>query len=346
MRLGPRRSFRDMNPYAVGLASVGIIGALVGIAFLAGLLHLFEDSYTVRAVFTDAAGLRGGDEVRVAGVKAGRVAGMEVDRLRGHVVVTMEVDSSVELGPETEAEIALATLLGAKYVRLGGDVREPYLASLDDDDRTIPVERTKTPFEVFEVAGTGTRVIEETDNEKLNLFINQLADVTDGRREGIARLVRGIDEVATVVNDREQQLRSLLTEADRLTELLAEKDRTLVALVDESRTILRLLAERRADVESALAGGGLAAQEIARLLDANETRLQSVLDSLSPTLALLDRRNAELNATLAVAGPAQALQARAGSHGPWADIFVRALGPDVYAVLEQALGDENDGSGG
>lgn len=346
MRLGPQRSFRDMNPYAVGLVSVAVIGVLVGVAFLAGLLHLFEDTYSVRAVFPDASGLRGGDEVRVAGVKAGRVAGMEVDRANGHVVVTLEVDSGVELGPETEAEIALATLLGAKYVRLSGDVREPYLASMDGDERVIPIERTKTPFDVFEVAGTGTRVIERTDNEKLNLFINQLADVTDGRQEGIAKLVRGIDEVATVVNEREQQLRSLLAEAERLTKLLAEKDRTLVSLVDESRTILRLLADRRADVESALAGGGQAAQEIARLLGANEARLQSVLDDLAPTLALLDRRNAELNATLAVVGPAQLLQARAGSHGPWADIFVRALGPDVYAVLEQALGDENDGSGG
>jgi phospholipid/cholesterol/gamma-HCH transport system substrate-binding protein len=343
MSLLPSRSFRDMNPYAVGLVSVGVIGVLVGIAFMAGLLHLFDDTYQVRAVFTDASGLRGGDEVRVAGVKAGRVSGMEVDRQHGHVIVTMEVDSGVDLGPDTEAEIALATLLGAKYVRLAGDVREPYLASVDRDERTIPIERTRTPFDLFEVAGTGTRVIERTDNEKLNLFINQLADVTDGRQEGIAQLVRGIDDVASAVNEREDELRSLLEHADRLTRLLAEKDRTLVALIDQSRGILRLLADRRTELEAALAGGGQMAQELARLISDNEGRLQSILDDLSPTLALLDRRNAELNTTLAVAGPAQLLQARTGVHGPWADIFVRALGPDVLAVLEDALG---DGSGG
>lgn len=345
MRLLPQRSFRDMNPYAVGLASVAVIGVLVGIAFLAGLLHLFDDTYTVRAVFSDAAGLRGGDEVRVAGVKAGRVAEMEVDRLRGHVVVTMEVTSGVRLGPKTEAEIALATLLGSKYVRLSGDVREPYLDAMDTEDRTIPIERTKTPFDIFELTSVGTRVIEETHNDKLNLFINQLADVTDGRREGIAELVRGLDEVTSAVNAREQQLRSLLSDADRLTRLLAEKDRTLVALVDQSRAILRVLADRRTDLETALAGSGVAAQELGRLLTANESRLQSILDDLSPTLELLDRRNAELNTTLAVAGPAQVLQARTGAHGPWVDIFVRALGPDIFAVLEDALGDETQGSG-
>lgn len=345
MRLMPLRSFRDMNPYAVGLVSVAVIGVLVGIGFLAGLLHLFEDTYTVRAVFPDAAGLRGGDEVRVAGVKAGRVSGMEVDRLRGNVVVTMEIDSGVDLGPETEAEIALATLLGSKYVRLSGDVREPYLETMQTEERTIPLERTKTPFDIFELTNVGTRVIEETHNDKLNLFINQLADVTDGRREGIAQLVRGLDEVTSAVNSREQQLRSLLADADRLTRLLAEKDRTLVALVDQSRGILRLLADRRSDLEAALAASGFAGQELGRLLSANEARLQSILDDLSPILALLDRRNAELNTTLAVVGPAQVLQARAGAHGPWIDIFVRSLGPDVVAVLEDALGDETDGSG-
>ena len=345
MRPFPKRSFRDMNPYVVGLVSVGIIGVFVGIAFLAGLLHLFEDTYTVKAVFTDASGLRGGDEVRVAGVKAGRVAGMEVEREKGQVVVTMEVDSSVELGPEPDAEIALGTLLGAKYVRLSGDVHEPFLHELDEDERVIPVERTQTPFDIFELTDAGTKVIEETDNEKLNLLINQLADVTEGRHDGVAKLVRGIDDVATAVNDREAELRSLLSEADRLTALLAEKDETLVALIDQSRTILQVLSSRRSDVELALRNGGQAAQELARLLSTNEGRLQSILDSLSPVLQTLDRRNAELNRTLAVVGPAQALQTRAGSHGPWADIFVRALGPDVFAVLEDALGDETDGGG-
>ena len=224
-------------------------------------------------------------------------------------------------------------------------MREPFLADVDEDERTIPIERTKTPFDVFELTTRGTRVIEETDNEKLNLLINQLADVTDGRQEGIARLVRGVDDVATAINDREAQLRSLLQEADRLTKLLAEKDDTLVALIDQSRTILQVLSSRRSDVEAALAGGGAMAEELGRLLTANEERLQSILDSLSPTLRTLDRRNAELNATLAVIGPAQALQTRAGSHGPWADIFVRALGPDFFAIFEDALGDENDGGG-
>ena len=46
----------------------------------------------------------------------------------------MVINDGVELGPNTRAEVALATLLGAKYVRLSGKVVAPYLEA----DAVIP----------------------------------------------------------------------------------------------------------------------------------------------------------------------------------------------------------------
>lgn len=335
------RSFRDMNPYVVGLVSVGVLGAVVGFAFLVGLLHLFEKSYGVDAVFTDAAGLRGGDEVKLAGVNVGRVTSLEVDRQEGTVIVHMAIDDGIDLGPDTTAEIALATLLGSKYVRLGGDVERPYLAASARDERVIPVDRTKTPFDVFELTRIGTESIEATNTEELNQLINQLADVTDGRQQGIEELATGIQQVGSAVNERETQLRDLLDQAAVLTNTLAEKDSTLVALIEQSRGILRLLSDRRGDVADAVNAGGRVSTELARLLEANDARLQAILDELAPVVTVVDRRQADLNAALAYLGPANVVQSRAGSHGPWADVFVRALGPDIAAILEDALGGES-----
>ena len=113
------KSFRDRNPYAVGLVSVLIIAALTGLAFAVGLLRLLEDTYTVRAVFPDAAGLRNGDEVRLAGVKVGpgrRHRGRP--RARPRHRHDGDQQRRRDRATEATAEIALATLLGAKYVRL------------------------------------------------------------------------------------------------------------------------------------------------------------------------------------------------------------------------------------
>src|SRR4051794_22549735 len=101
------RSFRDMNPYVVGLVSVIVLGALTGAAFGVGLLHLLERTYDVHAEFSDASGLLTGDSVRVAGVKVGRVTDVKADRQKGVVLVDFVVNQGVELGVGTKADIAL-----------------------------------------------------------------------------------------------------------------------------------------------------------------------------------------------------------------------------------------------
>ena len=337
MRLPAFKSFRDVNPYFVGISSVLFIGAFVGLAFMVGILHLFERAYTVTAVFPDAAGLKSGDEVRVAGVKSGRVTEIKADRVNGYVIVEMVVNNDIELGEKPTAEIALATLLGSKYIDIGGKVEGTPFSELPEKDRVIPLERTKSPFDIFELTRLGTQAIEETDNEKLNTFINDLADITEGQRDNVTDLVNGLDEVASAINQRESQLRSLLDRADELTATLAEKDETLVSVIDQSRAILQLVADRRDDIAAGIANGNVAIGELARLLDVNKATLQGIIDSLGPTLEVVDRRQADLNRTLAIAGPAFLGQAKAGSHGPWADIYVRALGPDVIQVLRDAF---------
>lgn len=329
------RSFRDRNPYVIGIVSLSILGLLVGFAFLVGLRHLFERAYEVEAVFSDAGGLRTGDDVRVAGVKVGRVTSIDADRRHGHVVVGMVVDDHVELGPNTSAEVTLQTLLGRRFVRLTGPVRRPYLASLPADRRRIPVERTSTPFDLFELTRVGTRAVEETDTARLNTLITQLADVSEGKRQQIGDLLRGIADVSSAVNARDEQLRSLLDRGDRLTATLAEKDATLVALLDAGRVVLDAVERRQTEIARGLRGGGDAVRELADLVARNRADLDALLDSLHPTVETIGRRQGDLDRALAVLGPGALGLARAPSHGPWADIYVRNVGPDLVGLLTQ-----------
>ncbi|MER3453494.1 MAG: hypothetical protein C4321_08985 [Chloroflexota bacterium] len=336
------RSFRDRSPYAVGLAAVAVIGIAVGAAFGVGVLHLFERTYTVRAVFADAAGIRRDDPVRVAGVKVGRVVGIRPDRRHGNVVVELRVERGVDLGPETRAEIALGTLLGAKYVRLSGPVHRPHLADLPPARRVIPLSRTSTPFDVFDLTTTATRRVEATDTEKLNRFVRQLADITQDKAADVKSLIASIATVSAAINERDAQLRDLLDRFDHLSRLLAQKDQTIAALLDQSQGILDLLVRRRATVAEALRNTGSLSGELARLLSVNKARLDGILATLHPTLDVVARHEADLDAALAYLGPGALGLAKAASHGPWADIYVRALGPDLLQVIKDTLG----GAGG
>ena len=331
------RSFRDRNPYAVGLVCTVVIGAITGMAFLVGLLHLLEDTYEMEGTFTDGAGLRGGDEVKLAGVKVGRVTSIEADREHGLVKVEWVVNRGVDIMDGAGADIALETLLGSKFIRItdpteGADL----MADLPREDRVIPVERTTTPVDVFDLTREATVRIEATDNERLNQLVTQLADITEGKRATITDLIDSVDVLASAINEREGQLDELLTSADELAANLAEKDQTLVALIDSSRTVLDFLIQRRDQLATALGAGSDAVRSLSVLIDTNAAELDAILDDLHPTLATVQSNLPDLNRALAYAGPAFYGQALAGTHGPWQDIYIAALGPDIIGIIEDA----------
>ncbi|HEX2849436.1 MAG TPA: MlaD family protein [Acidimicrobiales bacterium] len=328
------KSFRDMNPFVIGVVSIGAIAVLVAIAFAVGVLHLLEHTYPVRAVFTDAAGIRNGDDVRVAGVKVGRVTGVAADRRHGHVIVDMVVNDGVDVGHDATAEVALETLLGTKFVRLAGPVAKPYLADVAAKDRVIPVSRTKTPFDVFELTKVGTRSIEQTDTERLNKLITELADVSEGKHDQIATLLTSIAQVSDAVTIRDTQLKELLDRADQLSATLDDKDQTLVGLIDQSQAVLDLIAQRRNDLAQALGDGATTVDQLAQIIATNKAQLDTILATLHPTLDVVAKNQADIDRGLGWIGDGALGLARASAKGPWQDIYIRSLGPDVVTLLQ------------
>jgi phospholipid/cholesterol/gamma-HCH transport system substrate-binding protein len=332
------KSFRDRNPYVIGIFSVlGILG-IVGFAFSVGITQVFTSKYQARAVFADAAGIKRGDDVKMAGIKIGLVTGIEPDRVHGNVIVEFQVDGGVKVADNATAEIALETLLGTRFLRLGGPVRPPYLHAMDKDRREIPRERTKTPFDVFELTKTATTNINATDTEKLNKVITSLADITAGQKEEVAQLLTGITELSETLNSRDAQLRDLLDRAEKLTGVLAEKDQTLVALVDQSARILDLIDARRGDIGELLRDGNALVDELARVIGVNRAQLDVLLKGLHPVMETVEANQVELDRAAGVVGPGALALSLAPTHGPWQDIYIQSIGPDLVCLLGKLSG--------
>jgi len=353
------KSFADRNPYAVGLTSVLVIGLMTGFAFAVGLFHLLEDAYTVRAEFADAAGLRTGDDVRLAGVKVGRVTKVEAERTEGRIIVSMAINSGTEIHEDATAEIALATLLGSRYVKIDDAMEGARafdgLCSGDDDTAScrdgaplIGFDRAgeRVPFDIFTLTRIATEGIEELDTEGVNELIGDLADLAEGRREPLTELITTIDDVSVAITSRDEELGQLLERAESLSATLAEKDQTLVDLVDQSRAILELLDQRRAELAAALGDGATAVTALADIIAANKAELDRILDTLHPVTSLVAGELDDVDRALGWAGPGFFNQSLAGTHGPWLDIFVRGLGPDIGAVLCDVLAPTGECQGG
>ena len=70
--------FRERNPVIIGAVSIAVIAALILVAFRAQDLPLIGGGDTYYAAFTEAGGLKANDEVRIAGVRVGKVEAVEL----------------------------------------------------------------------------------------------------------------------------------------------------------------------------------------------------------------------------------------------------------------------------
>jgi len=106
-----------------------LIGAATLLVLVAGLVAVHVNSarektagYPVTASFDKAEGVAVGTEVRLAGVRVGKVTHQKLDE-NFRAVLTLQLDDSVKLPTDSNAAIQTEALLGAKFIALqpGGD---------------------------------------------------------------------------------------------------------------------------------------------------------------------------------------------------------------------------------
>ena len=79
---------RPRHPIAIGIAGLVVLAVLATAAYNADSLPFIGGGTVYTAQFSDAAGLRAGDPVYIAGVEVGRVTAVELagDRVRASCV--------------------------------------------------------------------------------------------------------------------------------------------------------------------------------------------------------------------------------------------------------------------
>jgi phospholipid/cholesterol/gamma-HCH transport system substrate-binding protein len=319
------RSFTERNPVIIGAVVVAVIalGTTGALALNAGML---EDRYTVHARFPDTAGLRKGDQVRVAGVVSGQVG--SVRQHEGEVEVDLQIDERVELPGDVRAEIVVETLLGSKYVRMvGGD---DWARPLRSGDLILD---TASPTEVLDVQQTGTPLLEELDGAALDDLLVKIEAVTDGQRGNVGEIIVGLDRLAGAIDERQDAARRLISSSRTVVGTLAARDEELLAALDDLDLVLDGLAVRRVQVVKLLEETEAAARATADLVADNRAQIDAILEEIHLTLQVVARNQDDLAAGLS--GMANAISgfASVGYSGPdevpnrWANMFTQLIGP-------------------
>lgn len=325
------KPFRERNPIPIGLVSMAAVVGLLLAALNVDSLPIIGGGTTYSAHFTEAAGLRSGDEVRVAGVLSGRVKDVELDGDR--VRVTFKV-SDAWVGDETTAYIKIKSVLGQKYVSLdprGDDVQDP--------DATIPLQRTASPYDVLEAFRGLAQTQNEIDTDQLARSLTVLSDTVRDSPAEVRNALNGLSRLSQTISKRDGELATLLANTKDVSALLANRTGELEKLVADGNLLLAELQERRNAISRLLDGTKALSAQLRGLVADNSAQLKPALDQLEKVTDLLIRNQQKLSEGLYLMGPFVRLFTPAIGNGRWFDNY-------VYGVLPPTLGTVNLLEGG
>ncbi len=312
--------FRERNPVIVGAVSLAVIVAFILAAFKAEDLPLIGGGDTYYAAFSEAGGLKANDEVRVAGVRVGKV--QAVDLAGDHVKVTFKVQKGVDFGKDTGAAIKVKTLLGAMYLGL-----EPQGRGQLASGSEIPRRRTTSPYDVVEAFSGLAERSEAIDTDRLSQSLNTLGALTKDTPEEFRSALSGLSDLSRNIAARDDQLNTLLKNTKKVSTVLGDRSGDIVVLMREGDKLFRALAARRESVHNLLVATSQLSIQLTGLVRDTRQDLKPALDHLGNVVDVLNKNQQNLDNSLRLMAPFYRVFANTLGNGPWFDTYIQNLPP-------------------
>ncbi|WP_441248887.1 MCE family protein [Kitasatospora sp. McL0602] len=322
------RPLRERNPAAVGAVGLLLLVLLAGLAYRADALPGLGHGATYTAEFTDAAGLRAGNEVRIAGVKVGKVTAVGLDGAK----VKVGFDAgSVWIGDASTAAISIKTLLGEKYLAV-----DPLGTRRQDPADRIPLSRTTSPYDVTQAFDGLGRTLGALDSKQLAQSFQTIADTFKDTPASVRSAADGLSALSRTISGRDTQLAQLLAGSKQLTKTLADQDGRFEQLLSDGDLLLGELRQRRDAIHQLLTGTQALSTQLSGLVADNNKQLGPTLDALDRVTAVLVANRSSLDQALALAGPYYRLLGNTLGSGRWFDSYLCGVVPKNYLPANSA----------
>jgi ABC-type transporter Mla subunit MlaD len=204
-----------------------------------------SDSRTYQVELFNAFGLVKGSELRVAGVKAGTITGLDVTPQKT-ALVSVEEDSSF---PEFKADASCSSepqsLIAEYFLNCQpGTSTQPL-------NGPIPAARNKTTVQPDLAQNT----LREPFKERLALLINEFGTALDGNAENLNAAIRAgapalqqLKQVLNILGRQNTTIAELNTNADAIFAQLANRREDVVHFIDNAGRTAAISAERSNDL--------------------------------------------------------------------------------------------------
>lgn len=165
-----------------------------------------SSTHEYNAVFHDASGLASGDDVRMAGVRVGRVSDVKLDD--GKARVDFTVDTGQRVYAATKAAIRYQNLIGQRYLALSLVEGQPQTELKPGDRLQQPSEDS---FDVTRLLAGFQPLFDTLTSEQINNLSLGLISVFQGDTVSLTSTVGQISKLANDMADRDEVIGSIVT---------------------------------------------------------------------------------------------------------------------------------------
>ncbi|NKY53182.1 MCE family protein [Nocardia vermiculata] len=284
-----------------------IVAAVVVVALAGWLLYgVVSDigKKHITAHFPSTTGLYAGDDVRVLGVKVGRIDSIEPGR--DQVKVEMTVDRGIDIPADAKAVTVSPSLVSARFVQLapaynGGPKME--------NNGEIPIEHTAVPVEWDDIKAELTKLskalgpVGEDKQGSFGRVIDTAAkNLGDGNAQAFRDTLRELSHTLNTLSDGRTDLFGTIRNLQQFVDVLSKSNEQIVQFGGRLASVSSVLSDTSADLGAGLDNLDSAVADVKRFLDERGGALTESVQRLTDVTQLLADKRPEIERVMH-AGP-------------------------------------------
>jgi phospholipid/cholesterol/gamma-HCH transport system substrate-binding protein len=283
---------------AVKVAVFVIITGMLFVVLANTMLNgISGDKSDFKAEFSDVSGLAVGDDVKAAGVRVGRVTGIETTE--DGAMVDFELIDDQKIYDTTRVIVRYQNLLGQRYLQLrqegarGDELEEgAEIPMFVDYGPTRDRWRTSPGFDLTELLNGFRPLFEILQPADVNQLATSVIKVLQGEGGTIEGLLGQTAQLTNFIADRDDVIGQVMTNLTPVLENLAGQGGELRATVIELKKLMTGLARDRKSIGGSIDSIGTLVGATSDLLQDVKAPMTRTTDRLATVAAMFaDSRN-------------------------------------------------------
>lgn len=240
-------------------------------------------SYSAR--FSDVTGLNEGDDVRIAGVKAGQVRSIRIaDRRQAQVEFTLFGTRGIPTS--ATASIKYRNLVGQRYVAIERGAGEP--GEMLPEGATIPLQRTKSALNLTVLFNGFKPLLQAMSPQDVNKLSHSIVQTLQGEGGTVESLLKHVASLTQTIASRDKVIGEVIAKLNDVLATVNSRSGEMSTVLAQTQQVVSGLAADRDKIGSAIDGIGQVNDATAGLLAEGREPLKDSITHLGTLSRNLD----------------------------------------------------------